>query len=251
VNPRGSPQWVRGRHLANEGAALLINRWTAIRSRLRATRPSAAKPIAMPPDDGFRLHDDQCTAPVSPASGEGHPKSRSHVRRRARFVERWRAASCCRRARFSKTNSRWPRSPSVSARTATMSSSNMRSIVAGVGAKFNSDELWRGSPSRVRSTNRSAYAFCSQRMTVGLDQRVLCARCRDRRARMIQNRRSCVRSRGRLIVHLTAPSCCRSRASQERVRTVHCQPGRARGSTQADGDSRPARTTNQTRSIGF
>src|SRR5262249_8800943 len=53
-------------------------------------------------------------------------KSRSDVRRRARFVVRWRAASCCRSARFSKTNSRWPRSANVSARTTTKSNSNMR-----------------------------------------------------------------------------------------------------------------------------
>jgi hypothetical protein len=74
VNPRRSPQWVRGRHLSNEGADLLINRWTAIPSLLRASRPSAAKPVAMPPDDGVRLHDDQCPAPVSPASRESNPK---------------------------------------------------------------------------------------------------------------------------------------------------------------------------------
>ena len=73
VNPRGTPQWVGGRHLANEGADLHINRRTAICS-LRAARPSAAKPLAMPPNDGVRLHDQQYRAPVLPASREDDPK---------------------------------------------------------------------------------------------------------------------------------------------------------------------------------
>jgi hypothetical protein len=68
------PTGVRGRHLANEGADLLINWWTAIRATLRPSRPAAAQPFAMPADDGVRLHDNQRRAPVSPTSGEGHPK---------------------------------------------------------------------------------------------------------------------------------------------------------------------------------
>jgi hypothetical protein len=42
-----------------------------------------------------------------------------------------------------KTSSRWPRSAKVSAQTTTISNSSMRWIVAGVGAKFNSDAFWR------------------------------------------------------------------------------------------------------------
>ena len=43
-------------------------------SLLRAARPAAAKPVAMPADDGGRLHDHQRLAPVLPTSGEDHPK---------------------------------------------------------------------------------------------------------------------------------------------------------------------------------
>jgi hypothetical protein len=74
MNPRRAPQRVRGRHLANEGADLLINWWTAISSLPRASRPAAAKPVAMPADDGIRLHDNQSGAPVPPTSREGNPK---------------------------------------------------------------------------------------------------------------------------------------------------------------------------------
>jgi hypothetical protein len=41
---------------------------------LRAARPAAAEPIAMPANDGVGLHDDQRRSPVSPTSREGYPK---------------------------------------------------------------------------------------------------------------------------------------------------------------------------------
>ena len=56
------------------GADLLINGRAAMMSLLRAARPAATKPVAMPTDDGIQLHDHQCGAPVSPTSREGHPK---------------------------------------------------------------------------------------------------------------------------------------------------------------------------------
>ena len=43
-------------------------------STVRAARPAAAEPIAMPSDDGVRLHDDQGGAPVPPTSRESQPK---------------------------------------------------------------------------------------------------------------------------------------------------------------------------------
>src|SRR5262249_27574858 len=58
----------------NERADLLINWWTAIMSAVRASRPAAAQPVAMPADDGVRLHDNQRSAPVPPKSREGHPE---------------------------------------------------------------------------------------------------------------------------------------------------------------------------------
>ena len=43
-------------------------------SLLRAACPAAAKPVAMPADDGIRLHHHQRLAPVLPTSREDHPK---------------------------------------------------------------------------------------------------------------------------------------------------------------------------------
>ena len=53
---------------------LLIRRWTAARSAFRTSGPSAAEPVAMPPDNGVRLHDHQRRAPVLPDSRQGDPK---------------------------------------------------------------------------------------------------------------------------------------------------------------------------------
>jgi hypothetical protein len=68
--------------------------------------------------------------------------------RRETFAVRFIAVSCCRSARFSKTNSRWPRSANANARATTMSSSSMhRSWLASM-RKINGDEFWRESGSR-------------------------------------------------------------------------------------------------------
>jgi hypothetical protein len=48
--------------------------WTAFGSTARASSPSAAQPVAMPADDGVRLHDNQRRAPVRPNAREGQPK---------------------------------------------------------------------------------------------------------------------------------------------------------------------------------
>ena len=97
----------------------------------------------MPANDRVRLHDDQRRAPVPPNSRESHPKesvacpqaaSRRSVEGRQLLPQR----------EVFQNRSRWPRSANVSARTTTISSSNMLWIVAGVGAKFNSDEFGEG-----------------------------------------------------------------------------------------------------------
>jgi hypothetical protein len=126
VNPRGTPQWVRAHHLANQGADLLINRWTAIQSLFRAPPRSAAKPIAMPPDDGVRLRDNQCFAPVSPASREGDAKEavarpEPDLSRRAVEGRRLLPQGKALQHQFGMSLS-----ASVKARTITMSSSTMR-----------------------------------------------------------------------------------------------------------------------------
>ena len=51
------------------------------RSAFRTSGPSAAEPVAMPPDDGVRLDDHQRRAPVLPDSRQGDPKTvNRHVR---------------------------------------------------------------------------------------------------------------------------------------------------------------------------
>ena len=74
MNSGCSPQRVRRRHVTDEHADLLIYRWPAARSAFRTSGPSPAEPVAMPPDNGVRLHDDQRRAPVLPDSRQGNPK---------------------------------------------------------------------------------------------------------------------------------------------------------------------------------
>jgi hypothetical protein len=89
--------------------------------------PSAAKPITMPSHDGVPLHEYQRRAPVPPDSSQADPKqSVARLEVRALGCARLIAVSCCRSARFSKTNSRCPRSANACARAIAMSSSNIR-----------------------------------------------------------------------------------------------------------------------------
>ena len=62
----------------------MINRWAAIPSLLCASRPSAAKSVAMPPDDSVRLHNHPCGASSlrfarrsRSKESHAHPKSSS------------------------------------------------------------------------------------------------------------------------------------------------------------------------------
>ena len=70
----GSPQRVRGRHLSDEGTDLTIDGWAAARSGFRPSGPSAAEPVAMPPQHGVRLHDNQGGPPLPPPFCEQDPK---------------------------------------------------------------------------------------------------------------------------------------------------------------------------------
>ena len=184
MNSGCAPQRVRRRHVTDENAYLVIQRWTAARSAFRTSGPSAAEPVAMPPDNGVRLDDHQRRAPVLPDSRQGDPNSRSPRSRRGRFEERFIAVSCCRSARFSKTNSRWPRSANASARATTRSSSSMhRSWLASM-RKINGDEFWRGSaispllrsPEAQRSAESS---FRSARRTGSRQTKLCSAACRS------------------------------------------------------------------------
>ena len=143
VNSRRAPQGVRGRHLVNEGADLRVKWWTAILSVMRASRPPAAQPVAMPPDDRVRLHDNQRRPPVSPSSRESRPKE---------SVARPEAAS-----RRSVEGRQLLPQGQVFQNQFPMAAQRQREcvddhdeqrqhavIVAGVGAKFNSDEFADG-----------------------------------------------------------------------------------------------------------
>src|SRR5262245_23546163 len=89
----------------------------------RRRSESRAEPVAMPPHDDVRLHDDQGGVPVLPDSGQYDPKQ-SVARLEARaLVLRFIAVSCCRSATFSRTNSRCLRDADASAGPITMSSS--------------------------------------------------------------------------------------------------------------------------------
>jgi hypothetical protein len=74
MNSGCAPQRVRRRHVTDEHADLLIYTWPAARSAVRSSGPSAAEPIAMPPDNGVRLHNHQRRAPVLPDPRQSDPK---------------------------------------------------------------------------------------------------------------------------------------------------------------------------------
>ena len=48
MDPRCTPQRVRGRHLSDERADLMIDGWAAAGTRSRTSGPSTAEPVAMP-----------------------------------------------------------------------------------------------------------------------------------------------------------------------------------------------------------
>jgi hypothetical protein len=126
MNPRCSPQ------TGSQSPSLGRECGSADRSDSRpvgvsTVGPSAAKPITMPSHDGVPLHEYQRRAPVPPDSSQADPKqSVARLEVRALGCARLIAVSCCRSARFSKTNSRCPRSANACARAIAMSSSNIR-----------------------------------------------------------------------------------------------------------------------------
>jgi hypothetical protein len=74
VNPRRSPQRIRGAHLANERSNGRIRARATGTSVRRALRPSASEPLAMPGHHRVGVYDNQGRAPVLPGLGEQDPK---------------------------------------------------------------------------------------------------------------------------------------------------------------------------------
>ena len=105
MNPRGSPQRIRSRHLSDEHSNLVIDGWAAVRPRVGPSGPSSTEPVAMPSHDGIRLHDQQAARHFGQIRAKAIQNSRSRVRSGGRLVARFTAVNCCRSARFSNTNS--------------------------------------------------------------------------------------------------------------------------------------------------
>jgi hypothetical protein len=73
VNPRGTPQRIRGGHVANERAHVRWQRWAA--GAVSAfPGPEEAKPAAMPRDHRLRLDDVNRRAPAAPGVREPRPQ---------------------------------------------------------------------------------------------------------------------------------------------------------------------------------
>jgi hypothetical protein len=73
VNPRCTPERMRGRHHANQGAYLVRDGRPA-RPMAALPRPDETEPAPMPGDDGFGFDDDERRPPVTPDSGEPGPE---------------------------------------------------------------------------------------------------------------------------------------------------------------------------------
>jgi hypothetical protein len=74
VNSRSSPQRICSTHLVHECANGCISAGAARADPLRAVRPAAAEPFAVPPQDRLWLNDHQGGAPFPPRFGEHDPK---------------------------------------------------------------------------------------------------------------------------------------------------------------------------------
>jgi hypothetical protein len=73
VNPRRTPEGIRGRHRANQGAYLLRHS-RPTRPMATLPRPEETEPPPMPTDDRFGFDDDECRTPLRPDSGKPDPQ---------------------------------------------------------------------------------------------------------------------------------------------------------------------------------
>ena len=129
---RNSP-WIRG--APHNGFAVAISR-----TRARISRVTGGRPFARGVER--RVHRRRSHVRCQPTTVSGRTStsavrqfvqmrrkaiqnSRSRACKRGRLFARFIAISCCRSARFSRTSSRCPRSPSASARPTTINSWSM------------------------------------------------------------------------------------------------------------------------------
>src|SRR5215216_2518728 len=74
MDPRSSPEWIRGGHLAHQPPNGSIRTRPPRTTPRRAPRPSPTKPLAMPSHDGVGLDEHERGAPVPPRLGQHDPK---------------------------------------------------------------------------------------------------------------------------------------------------------------------------------
>jgi hypothetical protein len=67
VNPRRTPEGIRGRHRTNQGA-YLVRDGRPSRPMAALPRPEKTEPAPMPGDDGVGFDDDERRPPVTPDS---------------------------------------------------------------------------------------------------------------------------------------------------------------------------------------
>ena len=102
VNPRRTPQGIRGGQLADQGANVGRHTWPPV---VPSTfpRPEQAKAAPVPCDDGFRLDDVNGRTPATPAcESQAHNTRSADVRPRRGRLDRCTTASWCRSAMISK-----------------------------------------------------------------------------------------------------------------------------------------------------
>jgi hypothetical protein len=97
----GAPHKGRG-HCSHEGDDLGIDRRTSHPRAAGALGPVLAEAAALPSQNGLRRHDQEGPPPPGPDPGQPDPKRRSVRRSLGRVVVLLYAASCWRRARFSR-----------------------------------------------------------------------------------------------------------------------------------------------------
>jgi hypothetical protein len=76
MDPWRTPKWVYRRHVENEATYLGCDGRSAATDRLplRNTSPELAEPLALPPHDRVRLHDEQSGSPPTPDFGQRTPE---------------------------------------------------------------------------------------------------------------------------------------------------------------------------------
>ena len=85
VDPRGTPEWVGLRHLADEITDVRGNRPPTRPPGSALPSPVQTEPSPVPSDDGLGLDEGQRLSPVGPDSGQNDPQGSVSVRQAGSF----------------------------------------------------------------------------------------------------------------------------------------------------------------------